>query len=134
MAHSFHGTGHPRSDSRRAGKPFLSPMVFFASLTHDIQTSLPTLIITYFILLLLLGMLVFAHPKVRSRHHDKFERVHRFAGWTAAALVWAQVAIKYVADSVKINMSHSRSSYLSSTTSPKEKLLPTRLCILHLSG
>lgn len=36
-------------------------------------------------------MLIFAYPGFRVRHHDTFEIIHRFAGWTAVALVWAQV-------------------------------------------
>ncbi|KAH8104625.1 nonribosomal peptide synthetase 12, partial [Cristinia sonorae] len=55
------------------------------------KTSAPTVAITYFILMLLVGMVIFAYPKTRSTHHDAFERTHRFLGWTATALVWAQV-------------------------------------------
>ncbi|OWM77348.1 hypothetical protein CDL15_Pgr016745 [Punica granatum] len=32
-----------------------------------------------------------AFPLVRHLHHNVFERVHRFAGWSALALVWAFV-------------------------------------------
>ncbi|KAI0355003.1 nonribosomal peptide synthetase 12 [Trametes cingulata] len=57
------------------------------------KTSAATVAITYFILMLLVGIVLFAYPKVRSTHHDAFERTHRFLGWTATALVWCQVVL-----------------------------------------
>ncbi|KAF8134785.1 hypothetical protein K438DRAFT_2031313 [Mycena galopus ATCC 62051] len=50
------------------------------SLSH-IRSSLP------------IGIVIFAHPSIRSKRHDSFERVHRFCGWTAIILVWAQVVL-----------------------------------------
>jgi hypothetical protein len=47
--------------------------------------------VTYAILALLLGIVVFAHPKMRQKYHDNFEVTHRFLGWTGTALVWVQV-------------------------------------------
>lgn len=38
---------------------------------------------------LLLLMVSMAQPWVRSRFHNGFERVHRFAGWSALLLFWA---------------------------------------------
>jgi len=58
---------------------------------HGGRTSLLTLVLSYWILFLLIGIVTFAFPKVRSVAHDKFERTHRFLGWTATAFVWAQV-------------------------------------------
>ncbi|KAI8994138.1 hypothetical protein BD414DRAFT_411042 [Trametes punicea] len=55
------------------------------------RITVPTLVFTYIILALLVGMLVFAHPKARTRHHDTFEMTHRFMGWTAIALVWCLI-------------------------------------------
>ncbi|KAF9013277.1 nonribosomal peptide synthetase 12 [Cyathus striatus] len=57
------------------------------------KVSIPTVTITYCILLLLVGIVVLAYPAFRSKHHDGFERVHRFLGWTATALVWCQVVL-----------------------------------------
>ncbi|KAG7547023.1 Ferredoxin-NADP reductase (FNR) nucleotide-binding domain [Arabidopsis suecica] len=34
-----------------------------------------------------------AFPLVRHLHHNVFERVHRFAGWTALGLVWAFIVL-----------------------------------------
>jgi len=53
----------------------------------------PTVAVTYFILTLLGGIVLFAYPKARSTHHDAFERTHRFLGWTAVALVWCQIVL-----------------------------------------
>ena len=38
---------------------------------------------------LLLLMVSMAQPWIRSRFHNGFERVHRFAGWSALLLFWA---------------------------------------------
>ncbi|KAJ4482067.1 hypothetical protein J3R30DRAFT_3286838 [Lentinula aciculospora] len=55
--------------------------------------STSTLGVTYSILLLLLTMILFAYPSLRSKRHDTFEYLHRFMGWTVVALVWAQVVL-----------------------------------------
>ncbi|KAL5476753.1 hypothetical protein ACEPAI_2939 [Sanghuangporus weigelae] len=73
-------------------------LVFFAAqATHEKitggKTSVATVTITYIILLLLLTMIGFAYPKVRSVAHDRFERTHRFMGWTAVGLVWALIVL-----------------------------------------
>ncbi|KAI0755006.1 nonribosomal peptide synthetase 12 [Daedaleopsis nitida] len=72
-------------------------ILFTAQATRELlnrqQTSVATVAITYFILTLLIGIVLFAYPKVRSTHHDAFERTHRFLGWTATALVWCQVIL-----------------------------------------
>ncbi|KAJ0247056.1 Transmembrane protein [Hirschfeldia incana] len=41
-----------------------------------------------------------AFPLVRHLHHNVFERVHRFAGWSALGLVWAFVILKISYDPV----------------------------------
>ncbi|KAF8158152.1 nonribosomal peptide synthetase 12 [Crassisporium funariophilum] len=57
------------------------------------KTSIPTVVITYCILVFLMGVVVFAHPTVRSKRHDSFEKTHRFLGWTSTALVWCQFVL-----------------------------------------
>ncbi|KAH6906423.1 nonribosomal peptide synthetase 12 [Coprinopsis sp. MPI-PUGE-AT-0042] len=54
------------------------------------KTSITTLVVTYVILIELLGILIFAYPALRKRFHDSFENAHRWFGWTALALVWVQ--------------------------------------------
>ena len=68
-----------------------APVLWKADNVH-LQTSAATVAVTYFILTLLIGIVLFAYPKTRTVHHDAFERVHRFLGWTATALVWVQVS------------------------------------------
>ncbi|KUN28816.1 hypothetical protein AQJ23_07790 [Streptomyces antibioticus] len=45
----------------------------------------------------LLALLVFiiatALPPFRSRHHDHFEKIHRFGGWAALALFWTHTLL-----------------------------------------
>ncbi|MFC9691081.1 hypothetical protein ACFTSF_21190 [Kribbella sp. NPDC056951] len=38
--------------------------------------------------LLLLGIVMTSRPKFRAEHHDLFERMHRFGGWTLSGLFW----------------------------------------------
>ncbi|THU87036.1 nonribosomal peptide synthetase 12 [Dendrothele bispora CBS 962.96] len=57
------------------------------------QVSIPTLSVTYVVMLFLFAIALFAFPSFRIKHHDTFERVHRFSGWTACLLVWAQVVL-----------------------------------------
>lgn len=42
------------------------------------------------ILALLVVMIAMAMPNIRKKHHDAFERTHRFAGWSVLALIWLQ--------------------------------------------
>lgn len=48
-------------------------------------------------LLCLFIIITMAHPKIRTRYHDQWEMSHRFAGWTAIALVWSQTIVLAVA-------------------------------------
>ncbi|TFK40788.1 nonribosomal peptide synthetase 12 [Crucibulum laeve] len=57
------------------------------------KTSVATVVVTYIILVFLLGIVAFAHPTVRSKSHNNFERTHRFLGWSATALVWVQLVL-----------------------------------------
>ncbi|PPQ91669.1 hypothetical protein CVT25_012882 [Psilocybe cyanescens] len=62
-------------------------------LVQDQKISIPTIVITYIILLLLIGIVIFAHPTIRSKKHNTFEKMHRFLGWTATGLVWCQFVL-----------------------------------------
>lgn len=42
---------------------------------------------------LLIIILAFAYPTIRMRHHDAFEKIHRFCGWTAVACFWVQTGL-----------------------------------------
>ena len=45
-------------------------------------------VITVVLDVLLLSIIVMAHPAIRARIHNAFELVHRFAGWSSLALFW----------------------------------------------
>jgi hypothetical protein len=44
-------------------------------------------------LAILVAMVFMALPHMRMRHHDQFELVHRFGGWTVLALFWVQTVL-----------------------------------------
>ena len=56
----------------------------------ELRINLAILLLTYILIALLIGILIMAHPKVRQRTHNSFERIHRFAGWSALAIFWIQ--------------------------------------------
>ena len=55
------------------------------------KTSLP--INTVILDVLLVSIISMAHPGIRTRMHDQFELVHRFAGWSAVGLFWAEFGL-----------------------------------------
>ncbi|KAJ0422238.1 hypothetical protein BJY00DRAFT_79653 [Aspergillus carlsbadensis] len=54
------------------------------------RPSVLTITLSLIALTIFLIMLGFAYPTIRKKHHNTFERVHRFAGWTALAIIWVQ--------------------------------------------
>lgn len=54
---------------------------------------IPVVILTYVLLLLFMGIVIFAHPKLRSKYHNTFERMHRFAGWLCSAIFWTLIML-----------------------------------------
>jgi hypothetical protein len=58
----------------------------FAITARDLPAT--TQALTWLIASLLVAMIVFASPARRAAHHDRFERVHRFAGWSLLGLFW----------------------------------------------
>ena len=74
-------------------------LVFTAAATQNFINS-PTssiygavVAVSYFIVVLLLTICVMAYPTIRRKYHNKFELVHRLAGWTALALFWAHTLV-----------------------------------------
>ncbi|RSL84929.1 hypothetical protein CEP52_016292 [Fusarium oligoseptatum] len=49
--------------------------------------------ISWILSALFVAMIAMAWPSMRKRHHDLFEKTHRFAGWTMLALFWAQTVL-----------------------------------------
>jgi hypothetical protein len=68
---------------------------FLASVVAMTVTGAPVavLAVSYALVALLAGIVATAVPPFRSRHHDVFERAHRFGGWAALALLWAQTVL-----------------------------------------
>ncbi len=69
--------------------------IFVGSLTYHFVNGLPgvsfaTIAVTYALLTVLIFMIVMALPSQRARLHNRFELTHRFGGWTALILFWAQ--------------------------------------------
>ncbi|KAG8862913.1 hypothetical protein FRB96_000333 [Tulasnella sp. 330] len=83
-------------------------LIYFAiQVTQDLRTKtagIPLVVVTYTLLLLLMLIIMMAMPTFRRFHHDSFEMVHRFLGWTATALLWAQILLL---------IDHSRPAHLS---------------------
>ena len=75
-------------------------IAFLVLLTMDFQAAGPLTVVrsyiyfvSYGIIFLLVTMLVFAHPHIRIIIHNWFEGIHRFMGWTAILLFWAQAML-----------------------------------------
>jgi hypothetical protein len=47
------------------------------------------LVLAYALVGLFAAMVVTTVPKLRAKHHDRFELVHRFGGWLSLVLLWA---------------------------------------------
>jgi hypothetical protein len=72
--------------------------VFVASLTYHLAKGLPgvstTMVALTFALLIVLVLIVaMAMPRFRARSHNSFEMMHRFGGWSALLLFWAQAMV-----------------------------------------
>lgn len=73
-------------------------LTFVGSLTYQATrgpggVSTATLVVSYALVALLVTMVAAALPPVRARHHDLFEKTHRFGGWSALALFWAHTLL-----------------------------------------
>lgn len=55
--------------------------------------SIPAQVVSWLLTGLFVAMLVMAYPTMRKKHHDTFERTHRFVGWSMLALFWVQVVL-----------------------------------------
>ncbi|KAL4994732.1 hypothetical protein BDV10DRAFT_203570 [Aspergillus recurvatus] len=58
--------------------------------TGPARPSVLTITLSLLALSIFLTMIVFAYPTLRKKHHDLFERVHRFGGWAALVIIWVQ--------------------------------------------
>ncbi|MEW2557785.1 ferredoxin reductase domain-containing protein [Streptomyces griseorubiginosus] len=53
----------------------------------------PSTAVGWALIALLALIVATALPPFRSRHHDHFEKIHRFGGWTALALFWTHTLL-----------------------------------------
>ena len=58
------------------------------STASSLRFSPALLVLSYLILVLLLGIVIFAQPAMRFKSHDVFEFSHRFGGWIAITFFW----------------------------------------------
>ncbi|KAJ4302462.1 hypothetical protein N0V88_002606 [Collariella sp. IMI 366227] len=84
-------------------------MSFLVRITMEYQAALPLSIIrsyiyliSYSILFLLVSIIISAHPHLRRIIHNWFEGIHRFMGWLAVLLFWAQIML-LTADDTETN-------------------------------
>lgn len=52
-------------------------------------------------ILIFLVLIIMSYPSIRQRFHNLWEQTHRFAGWTAIGLIWAQTILIAVAEARK---------------------------------
>ena len=72
-------------------------------LTTGLPLSIPVLIIAYTLLSLFVAIIIFAYPALRFKSHNTFEHTHRYAGWLAVALFWAELIL--LAESTRLTSS-----------------------------
>ena len=73
---------------------FFNVSVIAALRSNSLQThhtSIP--VIAVMLDILLVCIIIMAHPAIRARMHNQFELVHRFAGWSAIGLFWALLGL-----------------------------------------
>lgn len=68
-------------------------LILFSTAATLMSASIGVQVISYIIVTLLIAILASAYPSFRARLHNRFELIHRFAGWTALALFWAQATL-----------------------------------------
>jgi hypothetical protein len=81
-----------------AGSGSLWYVAFVGSLTYSAtqdrdHVSGGNLVVSYVLVMLYIVMVVMALPPLRRRNHDSFEATHRFCGWAALVLVWANTVL-----------------------------------------
>jgi hypothetical protein len=65
------------------------------------------LVFAYVLLLLFAAIVTFAHPGLRRKNHNTFERIHRFAGWLCSIIFWILIVLTAIALSKTPGSAHS---------------------------
>jgi hypothetical protein len=74
----------------------LAAAAWFLALTVALTragTDLPLITVSWTLVALLALIIATALPPFRSRRHDHFEKIHRFGGWSALALLWTHTLL-----------------------------------------
>ncbi|WP_020519232.1 ferredoxin reductase domain-containing protein [Catelliglobosispora koreensis] len=71
----------------------LTVSLTLAAIRRDPAISANQIVISCALLIVLLTMVVMARPGYRAKRHNRFELMHRFGGWTALFLFWAQTVL-----------------------------------------
>ena len=71
--------------------------IFLHESRHSLGLSTELLWVSVSLMVLLIGIVSLALPAFRSRFHNTFEIAHRFGGWAALILFWAQ-AVYFIRD------------------------------------
>ncbi|KAH6612737.1 nonribosomal peptide synthetase 12 [Boeremia exigua] len=74
--------------------------IFTITATVEVSTGLPSqgvstavLVLSYLAMVLLVAIGCMSHPTIRMKYHNIWEMSHRFGGWTALILLWAQTVL-----------------------------------------
>ncbi len=77
--------------------------------SHPRSNAAPWLsVLAVLVTVIVTAVCVAAHPAIRERHHNCFERIHRFAGWTALGLLWVFIGVADAWDPVHHDFYASR--------------------------
>nr|WP_189220904.1 hypothetical protein [Streptomyces ruber] len=73
-------------------------LIFVGSATYSVaqdpgSVSIGNVVISYALVTLFIVMVIMALPPLRAHAHDSFEITHRFCGWAALLLVWANTVL-----------------------------------------
>ncbi|WP_338778559.1 hypothetical protein [Streptomyces sp. DG1A-41] len=74
----------------------LAGAAWFLALTVAVTragTDVPLITVSWTLVALLALIVATALPAFRSRHHDHFEKIHRFGGWSGLALLWTHTLL-----------------------------------------
>jgi len=98
MVAKVYENGGVHSGSAVAGTIWfiLLTIAITADFVHGILnsiTSIPVLVLTYVLVFLLIAIATLAYPRFRFLSHNTFEYTHRFAGWLAVGLFWAEIIL-----------------------------------------
>ena len=74
--------------------------IFTITATVEVAAAAPfqpvstaVLVLSFLIVALLVAIASMSHPTIRMKYHNTWEMSHRFGGWTALILLWAQTVL-----------------------------------------